>query len=149
MLIEGMLIALILLSVAIIALLFTRKPERNAEKLAKLEAELARLEGLLREEFRVSRGESQAALKANREELAGSIDRIREAVETRLRSIQSDNNQKLDEMRKTVDDKLSETISKRFSESFNMISERLEQVQQGLGAMTTLASDVGGLKKVL
>jgi DNA recombination protein RmuC len=30
-----------------------------------------------------------------------------------------------------------------------MISERLEQVQQGLGAMTTLASDVGGLKKVL
>ena len=52
-------------------------------------------------------------------------------------------------MRKTVDEKLQETVEKRFSESFKLISERLEQVHKGLGEMQTLASGVGDLKKVL
>jgi DNA recombination protein RmuC len=52
-------------------------------------------------------------------------------------------------MRKTVDEKLQESINKRFNESFELISKRLEEVQKGLGEMQTLASDVGGLKKVL
>ena len=34
-------------------------------------------------------------------------------------------------------------------ESFKLVSDRLEQVHQGLGAMQQLASDVGGLQKVL
>jgi len=52
-------------------------------------------------------------------------------------------------MRKTVDEKLQETVEKRFNESFKLISERLEQVHKGLGEMQTLASGVGDLKKVL
>jgi len=52
-------------------------------------------------------------------------------------------------MRKTVDEKLQDSINKRFNESFELISKRLEEVQKGLGEMQTLANDVGGLKKVL
>jgi DNA recombination protein RmuC len=52
-------------------------------------------------------------------------------------------------MRATVDEKLQGTLEKRLGESFKLVSERLEQVHQGLGAMQQLASDVGGLQKVL
>jgi DNA recombination protein RmuC len=77
------------------------------------------------------------------------LKEIRETVEIKLNSIQNDSNKKLDEMRKTVDEKLQESINKRFNESFELISKRLEEVQQGLGEMKNLASDVGGLKRVL
>src|SRR5437660_5985534 len=52
-------------------------------------------------------------------------------------------------MLKTVDEKLQGTIEKRLGESFKLVSDRLEQVHQGLGAMQQLASDVGGLQRVL
>ena len=77
------------------------------------------------------------------------LKEVRETVESKLTNIQEDNNRKLEEMRKTVDEKLQESINKRFNESFELISKRLEEVQKGLGEMQTLASDVGGLKKVL
>jgi DNA recombination protein RmuC len=96
-----------------------------------------------------TREETTKALRENREELSKQFKEIRESMETRLSSIQKDNSDKLEEMRKTVDEKLQETVEKRFSESFTLISERLEQVHKGLGEMQTLASGVGDLKKVL
>jgi len=48
-----------------------------------------------------------------------------------------------------VDEKLQGTLEKRLGESFKLVSDRLEQVHKGLGAMQQLASDVGGLQKVL
>lgn len=77
------------------------------------------------------------------------LKEIRETVEQKLLSLQEDNQKKLEEMRKTVDEKLQATVEKRFSESFQLISDRLEQVHKGLGEMQTLASGVGDLKKVL
>jgi len=56
---------------------------------------------------------------------------------------------RLENMRATVDEKLQGTLNKRISESFSLVSERLEQVHKGLGEMQTLATDVGGLKRVL
>ena len=84
-----------------------------------------------------------------KKETENKLREIRETVEGKLKNIQDDNNIKLEEMRKTVDEKLQETVEKRFSESFKLISERLEQVHKGLGEMQTLASGVGDLKKVL
>ena len=55
----------------------------------------------------------------------------------------------IDKMRATVDEKLQGTLEKRLGESFKLVSDRLEQVHQGLGAMRQLASDVGGLQRVL
>jgi DNA recombination protein RmuC len=52
-------------------------------------------------------------------------------------------------MRKTVDEKLQETLNKRINDSFKVVSDRLEQVHKGLGEMQELATGVGDLKKVL
>jgi DNA recombination protein RmuC len=52
-------------------------------------------------------------------------------------------------MRETVDEKLQSTLEKRLGDSFRQVSERLEQVHQGLGDMRNLATGVGDLKKVL
>ncbi len=73
------------------------------------------------------------------------LENIRQTVEKKLEYLQTDNNRKLDEMRKIVDEKLEERMTK----SFQLVSERLEQVYKGLGEMQTLASGVGDLKKVL
>lgn len=78
-----------------------------------------------------------------------SIVEIREAIEKQLKSIREDNAQQLTEMRKTVDEKLHDTLEKRLGESFKLVSDRLEQVHKGLGEMQTLAVGVGDLKKVL
>lgn len=56
---------------------------------------------------------------------------------------------KLEQMRATVDEKLQKTLNERLGQSFEMVGKQLESVQKGLGEMQTLASDVGGLKKVL
>ena len=77
------------------------------------------------------------------------LDKIRETIESRLKMLQDENTKKLDEMRATVDEKLQTTLEKRLSESFNQVSERLEQVHKGLGEMQTLAIGVGDLKRVL
>lgn len=140
-------------------------------KLAGLEAGFTRLDGLIRDEFARNREELQKTLRENREEQANSLKEVRETLakeqattreiidkqlaanrdtlEKQLKSLQDDNAIKLEQMRKTVDEKLQESVEKRFNESFKMISERLEQVHKGLGEMQTLASGVGDLKKVL
>ncbi len=77
------------------------------------------------------------------------FEALRGAVEQRLDRIQKDSAEKLEQMRKTVDEKLHETLDKRLSDSFKTVSDRLEQVHKGLGEMQVLAAGVGDLKKVL
>jgi len=74
---------------------------------------------------------------------------LREKLEAQFKDIQKSNEQKLDEMRKTVDEKLHATLEQRLGESFKLISERLEAVHRGLGEMQNLATGVGDLKRVL
>jgi len=88
----------------------------------------------------------QEQIKKDTEE---KLKEIRETVENKLQTLQTENIKKLDEMRKVVDEKLQETVEKRFNESFKLISDRLEQVHKGLGEMQSLATGVGDLKKVL
>jgi DNA recombination protein RmuC len=77
------------------------------------------------------------------------MDRLRATVEDRLRLIQEESGRRLEQMRATVDEKLHDTLERRLGESFKLVSERLEQVQKGLGEMQSLASGVGDLKRVL
>ena len=77
------------------------------------------------------------------------FERLKLSVEGRLTAIQADNSVKLEEMRRTVDEKLHATLEQRLGESFKLVSERLEQVHRGLGEMQTLAAGVGDLKRVL
>ena len=77
------------------------------------------------------------------------FEQLRQSVEARLSAIQADNAGKLEEMRRTVDEKLQSTLEQRLGDSFRLVSERLEMVHKGLGEMQTLAAGVGDLKKVL
>ena len=77
------------------------------------------------------------------------LDRMREGMQSQLTALQEDNSRKLELMRQTVDEKLHATLEKRLGESFQLVSERLEQVNRGLGEMQALAAGVGDLKKVL
>src|SRR3989449_6338061 len=104
---------------------------------------------MLREEMARAREENANASKAQREELTKSLESVRSIVDDRLRQLQEDNAKQIDKMRSTVDEKLQGTLEKRLGESFKLVSERLEQVHRGLGAMQQLASDVGGLQRVL
>ena len=77
------------------------------------------------------------------------LEAMRLTMETRLHTIQQENVQKLDQMRATVDEQLQKTLTERIGQSFQQVSTQLEAVYKGLGEMQSLASDVGGLKKVL
>ncbi|MFV5214857.1 DNA recombination protein RmuC [Azonexus caeni] len=104
-------------------------------QLGTLQAE--RLEAFARELSRFSLG------------LDERFERLKSGVESRLSAMQADNAGKLEEMRRTVDEKLHATLEQRLGESFKLVSERLEQVHRGLGEMQNLAAGVGDLKRVL
>ena len=70
-------------------------------------------------------------------------------MEKKITDLTADNNRQLTEMRQTVDEKLQKTLEDRISQSFKLVSDRLEQVYKGLGEMQNLAAGVGDLKKVL
>ncbi|MCX6118280.1 MAG: DNA recombination protein RmuC [Proteobacteria bacterium] len=74
---------------------------------------------------------------------------LQSAVESKLDRIQANNSEKLEAMRATVEEKLQGTLDRRLGESFKLVSDRLEQVQRGLGEMQGLAIGVGDLKRVL
>jgi len=118
------------------------------------------LERALRDELRLGREEAARAARqlrkesarsaaAGREETGRAISGVREGVEQRLRDLQASNESKLDQMRRTVDEKLHETLEKRLGESFRTVSVQLEAVHKGLGEMQSLATGVGDLKRVL
>jgi DNA recombination protein RmuC len=134
------------LIVAMVVLLIRRANQGAAADMAK---RLETIDRSLRDEFSRNREEAGASAKNQREELARSLEGVRSIVDVRLRQLQDDNAQQIDKMRATVDEKLQGTLEKRLGESFKLVSERLEQVHQGLGAMQQLASDVGGLQRVL
>ena len=134
------------LIVAVVVLLTRRGNQGAATDMAK---RLETIDRSLRDEFSRNREEAGAAAKNQREELARSLEGVRSIVDVRLRQLQDNNAQQIDKMRATVDEKLQGTLEKRLGESFKLVSDRLEQVHQGLGAMRQLASDVGGLQRVL
>jgi DNA recombination protein RmuC len=159
---------------AIIVLLARRGQDAEGTLLTKielLERAQERGERIVREEMGRGRDESARAARTQREELRAALmsftetfatqtgkltesnehrlESLRAVVDLRLKQLQDDNSKQLDKMRTTVDEKLQGTLERRLGESFKLVSERLEQVHQGLGAMQQLASDVGGLQKVL
>ncbi len=117
------------------ATLLSQTVTTQVAQFGTLQAE--RLEAFARELARFSQG------------LDERFERLKLSVEGRLTAIQADNAVKLEEMRRTVDEKLHATLEQRLGESFKQVSDRLEQVHRGLGEMQTLAAGVGDLKRVL
>jgi DNA recombination protein RmuC len=89
------------------------------------------------------------ALTGLSEKMEKAQESLRTSVETGLQKIQTDNAEKLEQMRVTVDEKLQGTLEQRLGASFKLVSEQLEQVYRGIGEMQALAIGVGDLKRVL
>ena len=77
------------------------------------------------------------------------LENMRRTLAESVTKMQEDNAKQLEGIRKTVDEKLQDTLEKKLNDSFKLVSERLEQVYKGLGEMQTLAVGVGDLKRVL
>lgn len=77
------------------------------------------------------------------------LENIRSTVEKKLTYMQEDNNKQLEDIRTTVDEKLQNTLENKLNKSFETVSKQLQQVYKGLGEMQNLAVGVGDLKKVL
>lgn len=133
---------LILLGIVLTLVIFLLVKLSGFQKTPSITSDLERMERISREDAMNLRQELGTSLMQFN-------DSIRKTVEDRMDKMQADNAAKLEMMRATVDEKLQTTLEKRLGESFSLVSERLEKVHQGLGEMQTLASDVGGLKRVL
>ena len=83
------------------------------------------------------------------QQVSDNVSKMRTQLNEELETLRQSNENKLEQMRNTVDEKLQGTLERRLGESFKQVSERLEQVHKGLGEMQNLATDVGGLKRVL
>jgi DNA recombination protein RmuC len=131
-----------------------------AGKLDAIEKGIERIDRDVKEEVARNRHELSSSLKdfgqTSSAQMIGltrlneqKLDNIRKTVEDNLRSMHDDNNSKLEMIRSTVDEKLHDTLERRLGDSFKLVSDRLEMVHKGLGEMQALASGVGDLKKVL
>ncbi len=121
----------------------------RGENEAKLEQMRVAVDEKLQGTLKTSLEENSKRIQALTEANATKQIELQRTLTTELEKLRQGNEAKLEKMRETVDEKLQGTLEKRLGESFSLVSERLEQVQKGLGEMQTLASDVGGLKRVL
>lgn len=168
-------IAVVMLGIVIINQLKKASGNSNSEEFKRLEQTIRNEQSALRQElssstqmsvknlgdmiassqnaYAISQSKSLAQLEERLKTFSltneQQLDNIRHSVENRLNYIQEDNNKKLEEMRKTVDERLQQSIEEKMNRSFSLVNERLEQVYKGLGEMQSLAVGVGDLKKVL
>ena len=70
-------------------------------------------------------------------------------IQNSIQTMQEGNEKKLEQMRETVDEKLTSTLNKRINASFEQVSTQLTNVYQSLGEMKELSSGVTGLNKIL
>ena len=128
---------------------FKRQREELKQALSAFEErsenDAQRLNELLKKRFN-DLNEKQSLLNREAER---RIKDVRDVVEKQLKEIRIDNSKQLEEVNKTVNEKLQKTLNERLSQSFETVGKQLKSVQEGLGEMKNLATDVGGLKKVL
>ena len=155
--------ALAAVLVCIVLLLSQNKQFRRVEELEKQlsqletqllesqkgDAALLARQDLLIQSVEGSLEKLQAHQTHNAMQTEQKLDQMRRSLGESLERMQAGNQAQLDGIRKTVDEKLQQTLDRKLNDSFQLVSERLEQVYKGLGEMQNLATGVGDLKKVL
>ena len=122
----------------------------SIEKLsATILSNMIELSNLQKNPFDTSSRTMERTLDAFNYNLRSSIDDLTKLQNEKFVELTKSTEENLEKMRVTVDEKLQSTLERRLSESFKVVSERLEQVHKGLGEMQSLAAGVGDLKKVL
>lgn len=168
-LIVALLAALIVICVILLVVSIKNKPQKSdtAQEIKPVSDKLENLSGRLdfltnqtdKSLKDVTRGMQELTEKNYRqmlkinETLAENADKQAEKISASILKMQDSNEKKLDEMRKTVDEKLSETLNQRLNASFKTVSEQLSNVYKSLGEMKELSSgvtdNVKSLNKVL
>lgn len=151
---ELLILAALMVVIGLLAALLLRRGAGDGllllgARLEALEQALERNERALRQEFGQNRQEASGGLKGFGDTLALRLDALAGGLDARFAALAADSAVKLEEMRRTVDERLQGTLEQRLGESFKLVSDRLEQVHRGLGEMHSLASGVGDLKRVL
>ena len=155
--------ALAAVLVCIILLIFQNNKFRSMEDLEKQlsqlqsqlqesqkgDAALAARQDLLIQSVETSLEKLQTNQAHNAMQTEQKLDQMRRGLGESLERMQAGNQAQLDGIRKTVDEKLQQTLDRKLNDSFQLVSQRLEQVYKGLGEMQNLAVGVGDLKKVL
>lgn len=168
-LIVALLAVLIIICVAALVVSVKNKPQKNdsaqdikpvTDKLENLSGRLDYLSNQTDKSLRevsknmqdLTEKNYQQMIKIN-ETLAQNSDKQAEKISDSITKMQQSNEKKLDEMRKTVDEKLAETLNQRLNASFKTVSEQLSNVYKSLGEMKELSSgvtdNVKSLNKVL
>lgn len=144
MLEQVLLILLVLMSAAIIALLWMLAG--GVRRSGAKTGEYFRL-------YNQSAVETQKAIAQQQDALQRAVaqqqDARLKALDENFSRLRQENAQQIENIRKTVDEKLQDTLETKLTQSFGLVNERLEQVYKGLGEMQTIASNVGDLKKIL
>ena len=117
-------------------------PQRLDEWRAQIEHTESELRRDIQEAARISRQEQH-------ESLALFQRNLNEQFSLQHKALADTMQQRLDEIRRTVDEQLQTRLEARLNQSFSQVAERLNQVQLGLGQMQAMAQDVGNLQRVL
>ena len=123
--------------------------QNQMQESQKGDAALLARQDLLIQSVESSLEKLQARQTDNAMQTEQKLDQMRRSLSESLERMQTGNQAQLDSIRKTVDEKLQETLDRKLNDSFQLVSQRLEQVYKGVGEMQTLATGVGDLKKVL
>ncbi len=165
----AMLILLALCLILLGVLLFRQSEEKHRRERDRLleERHLSELSDQLLDELDAQRDDTAATLAQSNQNLMSTLNQMGQGQsallesmqrqvllstrnqEERINDLRLENERQLAELRKTVDERLAESLEKKLDASFTQVSERLESVYKGLGEMHTLAAGVGDLKKVL
>lgn len=159
MLTNILLIVLIILTIIAIVLLLKNKPQKD-NSVALLDQKIDLLSKRTDSGFRIVFDKMQNLIDKNYEQMLKINESLNQNAEKETRKInesislmQQSNEKKLEEMRKTVDEKLSDTLNQRLNSSFKTVSEQLSRVYQSLGEMKTLSQgvtdNVKGLNRIL
>lgn len=132
--------------------LATALEKNSRSQLEKLEALISKIE----EKNRENKESIEKAFKGFQENFDRNVESFNNLQREKFgqlgdkqKELVESTEKQLEQMRATVDEKLQKTLNERLSQSFELVGKQLESVQNGLGEMRNIASDVGGLKKVL
>ena len=128
---------------------FSRLREEFGSMTSRLQHGLNESMGMASSQQKERLDATRAAIEAFGEKLGKTQETLRSAVEGRLDAIRQENAAKLEEMRRTVDEKLQATLETRLGESFTRVVEHLNRVAESVGEMRSLATNVGDLRNVL
>lgn len=148
----------ILLLIAIIVILLKQGKKDDSAKIEELQHQLmdavnknnnsARIEELSRQMNDLVNKNYEQQVKVI-EALNNNYTNQTKLIQSSIASMQESNEKKLEQMRATVDEKLTSTLNKRIDSSFEQVSKQLTSVYRSLGEMKDLSVGVSGLNRIL